>query len=465
MLTSISAFSVSYGFDQSMLLGASLGVFLSLFILALNYQNASRGQTSNWWIFYLASEGMLLFLLYVSFAPDRHGNIPELRLQAMEVTVGIMSFAAINLIRSQLHSFSIMSQCARHALTLVGILALLSALLKIVDVDNESVAVSVVIAVSLVFANYLLNFGLGSPPLLDIRASSWADIFNFIFFLPLLIIGFSLSSSENWAANIHEFEFILSVLLFLSGITLVCRFAAGMQSQNGSVNKEETMVFTGRTLENHVMSLASHELRNELGMMNTAISELARHKHIDPRIAHCQTQLVNVYLQMKRVVESFLLAERLESNKSGIIYSLVEPRRLVSEAIYTVKRSGHQGAIHLDDKALPEQSRLDGDVFKVVLINVLHNAVKYSGTKSEMFIRGSYTNKILKISVIDNGIGMSRMALSQLGQRHFSARPGSEGAGLGLYLVRMILNAHGGGLRISSTPGRGTNVEFWLEAQ
>jgi signal transduction histidine kinase len=280
-----------------------------------------------------------------------------------------------------------------------------------------------------------------------------------------LVIATSLSIVEKWAASEPRFWLILNVLLFSSAITLIFRFGEGLQKSPGTVLKNGKSVLSETDLQNHVMSLVSHELRNELSVMNTALSDLARYKNSDARVSNCQTQLVNVYLQMKHVVESFLLAERLESKSSGIIYSFVEPRRLVSEAIDTVRRSGHQCAIHVDATTLPERSRIDGDVFKVVLINVLQNAIKYSGSKSEIFIRGSYADKNLKISVIDNGIGMSKMAISQLCQHHFRADPNSKGAGLGLYLVRLMLKAHGGGVRISSTPNRGTNVEFWLDTE
>jgi signal transduction histidine kinase len=69
------------------------------------------------------------------------------------------------------------------------------------------------------------------------------------------------------------------------------------------------------------------------------------------------------------------------------------------------------------------------------------------------------------MKVSDNGIGMTEESLARLFEPHFKADLKSEGIGIGLYMVRLMLQAHGGDMCVKSTLSGGSTLEFWLRVK
>jgi len=103
-----------------------------------------------------------------------------------------------------------------------------------------------------------------------------------------------------------------------------------------------------------------------------------------------------------------------------------------------------------------------------VLLNLLDNAYKYSNEEKHIVLRGYRENGHVCFAVQDNGIGLSSRVAGKIFDRFYQvdqslSRPGS-GCGLGLSIVKFIVSAHGGSVKVDSRPGQGSTFTVRLPA-
>jgi len=93
-----------------------------------------------------------------------------------------------------------------------------------------------------------------------------------------------------------------------------------------------------------------------------------------------------------------------------------------------------------------------------VCTNLISNAVKYAPLARDIFITGCLRNGLAAISIRDEGVGIDADDLPKMFQRYFRARSstGIAGTGIGLHLVRLIMEAHSGAITLESKKGEGT---------
>jgi signal transduction histidine kinase len=108
----------------------------------------------------------------------------------------------------------------------------------------------------------------------------------------------------------------------------------------------------------------------------------------------------------------------------------------------------------------------DVDRLERILLNLLTNAQKYSEPGAFIIIRAEHTDTRIVIAVIDRGPGIPPHALPHLFERFYRAPDGrkADGIGLGLYISRLLVEAHGGAIRAESTPGEGSVFTVTLPA-
>ncbi len=109
---------------------------------------------------------------------------------------------------------------------------------------------------------------------------------------------------------------------------------------------------------------------------------------------------------------------------------------------------------------------VDSEAMAQALINLLDNAIKYSGAAHEIEVRLGRANGFVTISVSDHGIGLSREDQQKVFEKFYRVCTGlvheSRGSGLGLSLVKHIVEAHKGRVTVESEPGRGSTFTIRL---
>ena len=101
------------------------------------------------------------------------------------------------------------------------------------------------------------------------------------------------------------------------------------------------------------------------------------------------------------------------------------------------------------------------------MLNLLDNAVKYTHQGGKVEVQAVSENGVVRISVIDSGVGIEQDELPHIWDRLYRGRDqgGRPGLGLGLSFVRAIVTAHGGEASVKSAPGRGSEFTIRLRAR
>lgn len=112
---------------------------------------------------------------------------------------------------------------------------------------------------------------------------------------------------------------------------------------------------------------------------------------------------------------------------------------------------------------------VDPQLFRQVILNLISNAVKYTPSGGRIAIEMSRNNGSVQWSIHDNGIGIPKAGQARLFEKFFRAdnvhRMETEGTGLGLYIVRLIVERSGGKIWCESEEGQGTTFKFELAAK
>jgi signal transduction histidine kinase len=106
----------------------------------------------------------------------------------------------------------------------------------------------------------------------------------------------------------------------------------------------------------------------------------------------------------------------------------------------------------------------DRDYIERVIINLLVNALKFSAEDSEVVIGTRRENNMLVVFVRDRGVGIPAAELPFIFERYRRGSLGrkEEGSGLGLFIVKSVIEGHGGSIWVESTPGKGSTFSFSL---
>lgn len=159
--------------------------------------------------------------------------------------------------------------------------------------------------------------------------------------------------------------------------------------------------------------------------------------------------LVEELLDFSKLISGKLTLEKEKTDINHFIKSIVkqlEPR--FNEEDMKVK-------LRLNNI---RQIKVDRNKLKQVIINILDNALKYSGKESLVTIEAIEEEEFLKIIVEDNGCGISEKDLPHVKEKFYKGKTGKVGYGIGLSVCDEIINQHGGTLGIKSEVNRGTKV-------
>ena len=123
----------------------------------------------------------------------------------------------------------------------------------------------------------------------------------------------------------------------------------------------------------------------------------------------------------------------------------------------TASQKGLELSTHVDEMYV----QADPKLLKRVLTNLISNAIKFT-EQGFVKIMANQDEKFYTISVQDSGIGLSEQQIKGLFQKYHQVDSAKPGFGLGLFISRQFVQAHGGTLEVSSTPGQGSTFKIAL---
>ena len=231
---------------------------------------------------------------------------------------------------------------------------------------------------------------------------------------------------------------------------------------------EEVLRETERNTDRFLATLA-HELRNPLGAIRNGLTMMGRAKG-DAATANRAFDIVERQVgSLSRLVDDLVDVERLRHGKIRLQKSRLELRAIV-DAAAEMSRSRIEDAGHTLKVTVPGQSiQLDGDLTRLaqVLSNLLDNAAKYTPRGGRIELSGEQAGKEVVLKVRDSGMGISAAMLPKLFDLYAQGQPlpgnPSQGFGVGLALVRQMVELHGGSVAATSDgPGKGSEFTVRL---
>jgi PAS domain S-box-containing protein len=214
-----------------------------------------------------------------------------------------------------------------------------------------------------------------------------------------------------------------------------------------------------------VLAVVSHDLRNPVGTIFSAASLLLT---LDPPPERRREHLLAVKRsaeRMNRLIQDLLDVARLEAGVMPVHSALFEPEAVLEEVLEGQRQNADLKKVALEIRIQPGVSSGWGDRHRIlrVLTNLLDNAVRETpeGGRVTVGVERSETAGGLSFFVMDNGPGIPSDDQQRLFDRFWQvSRRDKGGAGLGLSIVKGIVEAHGGEVWLESAEGQGST--FWF---
>jgi two-component system sensor histidine kinase BaeS len=212
-------------------------------------------------------------------------------------------------------------------------------------------------------------------------------------------------------------------------------------------------------LRRDLMADIAHELRTPLTVIQGKLEGLI--DGVYPRDEAQLQRLLEETHVLSRLVEDL---RTLALSESGALKLQREPTDLVALAREVVRAFGADAAGRTVNVDAPGKAPIDIDPVRIreVIANLLSNALRYTPAGGSVSIRiDAATDGRTSVEVRDTGEGMTPDQLAHAFDRFYKGSQ-SRGSGLGLTIARSLIVAHGGTIRASSEPGRGTTITFEL---
>lgn len=219
-------------------------------------------------------------------------------------------------------------------------------------------------------------------------------------------------------------------------------------------------------LKDEFICIASHELKNPLTTVKAYLQLLKQSFASELEIKKQYKDYLNrSYKQvskLEKLISELLNASRIGTGKLQLNIAAFEIDELVAEAVANMRQTtaSHKFVLETDGTI---KVHADRDRIEQVVVNYLTNAIRYSPKGSEIRVTVRSIGGTAKVSVQDQGIGISKEDQEKVFSRFFRTKEKGEkkgGLGLGLYIVKGIIAQHHGEVSIKSEPGQGSCFTF-----
>jgi signal transduction histidine kinase len=219
-----------------------------------------------------------------------------------------------------------------------------------------------------------------------------------------------------------------------------------------------------------LLAIASHELKNPLtsllGNAQMLQRRLAGKGSLSARDEQALSVIVDQARRMSTLIEALLDSARLESGQVQLEHLPLGLTALTERVVAEIQPTLAQHTLALISQG--ESLMIAGDDLRLTqaLHNLIGNAIKYSPQGGTITVRLERRDQTACVSVTDEGIGIPAAALPHLFERFYRAEnvngTPTGGLGIGLYVVKEVVDRHGGTVAVESTEGQGSTFTICL---
>jgi signal transduction histidine kinase len=283
---------------------------------------------------------------------------------------------------------------------------------------------------------------------------------QFLFLLMgLIIIVFSLVSYAVGSRYIEDPLTVALAVLFLATVLLIIATI---------ITRSFERLAEASRMKSEFVSVVSHQLRSPLSNLKWAIEFLTSGR-ADP-VSEKQMEYFKILKEnserMTELVSDLLIVSRIEQGRMPLKKEKISPEGLIREIIERVEVFAKASNVKVSfkaEKGLPLVSA-DPSQLKLVVENFLDNAIRYISEKGKVEIKLRKKGDNILFEAKDNGVGIPEEDQKHIFQKFFRSgnalRRQTEGSGLGLYIVKSIIEKSGGKIGFQSQENVGST--FWF---
>jgi signal transduction histidine kinase len=252
-------------------------------------------------------------------------------------------------------------------------------------------------------------------------------------------------------------RFVRTSFLILGGLSLL--LAGGILLTYRSVSKEMALA----RLKSDFVSNVSHELRTPLSLIRLYAETLEMGRLTSPEKYQEYYRIIRKESErLTALINNILDFSRIEAGRKEYDFRETDLRELVHNTLdsyrYQIEQHGFDYEEKIADNVPP--LRVDREAMARSLVNLVNNALKYSQDRKFIGVKLYRDNGSVKLEVEDHGIGIPQQEQNKIFEKFYRVGDplvhNTKGSGLGLSLVRHIVQAHGGEVSVDSAPGQGS---------
>ncbi len=215
------------------------------------------------------------------------------------------------------------------------------------------------------------------------------------------------------------------------------------------------------------ISNISHELRTPIASVKAIAETLNEGAIEDSSVAKDFLNKINAETdRLAQMVQELSELSRLESGEAPLQKRLFHISDAVEHTVERLKPQADRAGLYIETDFVPNLPRVlaDEDRIEQVLVNIIHNAIKFTPAGGKIVISTKRDRNNITVSVTDTGIGIPADDLPRIFERFYKADKSRSGGGtgLGLAIAKRIVEAHGGKIWAESIEGKGSTFSFTL---
>jgi signal transduction histidine kinase len=226
-------------------------------------------------------------------------------------------------------------------------------------------------------------------------------------------------------------------------------------------------------LKSFIVSMAAHDLRSPLTTIQSYASILR--EDLQGQVSEQQIEFLQTILaqseRLSRLITDLLDLDQIEQGKLAITFTPVDISLLARDVLAFMRDNAsiHHLRLVSDIPAEPFIIQADPERITQVLVNLISNAIKYTPENGTITVSVTRRDQFACITVEDTGNGMTESQLQQLFEIYYRTQEARQskvvGTGLGLFIVKTLVESHDGQIEVKSTWGKGTTFRVLLPFQ
>ncbi|HEY6098393.1 MAG TPA: ATP-binding protein, partial [Anaeromyxobacter sp.] len=227
---------------------------------------------------------------------------------------------------------------------------------------------------------------------------------------------------------------------------------------------DESAIHALEEARDDLVRMVSHDLRSPLNAILAQVHMLRRAPFDAADVEARARAIARSCGRMNAMIQDLLEATLLEASQLRMHTRSIDLAAAVQDVLERQRGVLAMDRVRFSTRGAPPPVATDPDRLERIVVNLVSNALKYSPEQGEVTVEIAAAEGGATLTVTDRGIGIAPEDAAHVFERFFRARGARrpEGLGLGLYITRLLVDAHGGRIEVESRLGQGSTFRVFL---